>query len=58
MTQRDGAAIYVGLLGAEARVADHGYHLGCECFVEVDQVDVVERQAGLSSTAGMARAGA
>ena len=39
--------INVGLLGVKARISDHGHCLGCERFVQFDEVDVVEGQASL-----------
>ena len=45
MAERDRAAVDVHLLGVEAELADHGEALRRERLVQLDEVDLVERDA-------------
>src|SRR5687768_14444518 len=45
MAQRDRAAIYVDLVGIEPESFDHRQRLRRKRFVQLDYIDVVERQA-------------
>ena len=60
MAEGDGAAVDVDLVGVPAEVLVHREGLGREGLVGLDQVEVVDRPAGLlqSRTAGRDRAGA
>ena len=46
MAERDGAAVEIDLVRVEAELAQDGQRLGREGLVELDQVDVVEGEAG------------
>jgi hypothetical protein len=46
VTEGDRAAVHVELLFVDAELADAGEDLGGEGLVQLDQVDLIERQAG------------
>src|SRR5205085_10486625 len=46
MTERDRAAVDVHLLRVEAELADHGEALRSERLVQLDEIDLIERDAG------------
>jgi hypothetical protein len=48
----DGAAVDVGLLGVEPELVDAVDRLAGEGLVDLDEVDLVERQAGLLQELG------
>ena len=55
MAESDGAAVDVDAGGIEVERADDGQGLRGKGFVQLDEVDVVEREAGAAASAlGMA----
>ena len=53
MAKRDGAAvwIYSGIVVGDAELAEAGERLRGECFVELDDVHLIERESWLSASA-------
>ena len=46
MAQRDGAAVDVEPIGIDRQLFEAGEHLRGEGFIQLDEVDLIERQAG------------
>ena len=46
MAERDGTAVDVQLIEIDAEFARAGEHLGGESFVQFDQIDLLDAQAG------------
>jgi hypothetical protein len=48
VAERDGAAVDVEFFRIDAELANAREHLRCEGFVELDQIDLFDCQAGAS----------
>src|SRR5437762_8704295 len=46
MAERDAAAVDVDLLGIDLQLADAGYCLSGESFVQLDETDLIDRESG------------
>src|SRR2546429_9766713 len=46
MTERDTAAVDVDLRGVELQLADAGNRLRGKCFIQLDEIDLIDCEAG------------